>query len=109
MANLTATALLVAFLLVSVATADGRTFSVEHEEFHRADHHFVVPERATTPLICTGAHGVEAGETCDSIARRFHAGLGRAPFFRFVFLNPNINCRKLFVGQWVCIQGLLPV
>ncbi|BAD53286.1 hypothetical protein [Oryza sativa Japonica Group] len=114
MANLTATGLLVAFLFVAaVAIADGRSLSVAHEKFHGdgADHHYVAPEHATTPLplICTGVHGVEAGETCDSIARRFHAGLGRAPFFRLVSLNPNINCRELFVGQWVCIQGLLPV
>ncbi|BAS74660.1 uncharacterized protein [Oryza sativa Japonica Group] len=116
MANLTATGLLVAFLFVAaVAIADGRSLSVAHEKFHgdgaAADHHYVAPEHATTPLplICTGVHGVEAGETCDSIARRFHAGLGRAPFFRLVSLNPNINCRELFVGQWVCIQGLLPV
>ncbi|KAF0917162.1 hypothetical protein E2562_016958 [Oryza meyeriana var. granulata] len=109
MANLRATALVVAFLLVAVAIADGRSLSVAHEKFHgAADDHHTVPKRAPA-MICTRAHGVEAGETCDSIARRFHAGLGRVPFFRFVFLNPNINCRELFVGQWVCIQGLLPV
>uniref|UniRef100_J3L4Q0 LysM domain-containing protein n=1 Tax=Oryza brachyantha TaxID=4533 RepID=J3L4Q0_ORYBR len=116
MANLRATALLVAFLFVAVAVPvafpDGGSLSMAHEKAHGAAavDHYAAPKRETaaTP-ICTGVHGVVAGETCDSIARRFHAGLGRVPFFTFVSLNPNINCRGLFVGQWVCIQGFFPV
>uniref|UniRef100_A0A0D9V6I2 LysM domain-containing protein n=1 Tax=Leersia perrieri TaxID=77586 RepID=A0A0D9V6I2_9ORYZ len=103
MANLKATALLLAFLFIAVAIADGRSLSVADVETYGA--HQPAP---TAPLICTMVHGVEAGETCDSISRRFQAGLGRAPFLRFISLNPNINCRELFVGQWVCLRGLLP-
>ncbi|KAL1345685.1 hypothetical protein HN51_019401 [Arachis hypogaea] len=50
--------------------------------------------------VCSSFHGVEIGETCDTIASRFE--MSTADFLQ---LNPNINCNTMFVGQWVCVAG----
>ncbi|KAI4365088.1 hypothetical protein MLD38_021107 [Melastoma candidum] len=51
-------------------------------------------------LKCNTVHGVQDGETCFLIAKQF--GLTTA---EFVAINPNVVCKKLFVGQWVCVDG----
>ncbi|KAI4371688.1 hypothetical protein MLD38_010011 [Melastoma candidum] len=51
-------------------------------------------------LKCNSAHGVQDGETCFLIAKQFNMTTAE-----FVAINPNVVCKKLFVGQWVCIDG----
>ncbi|KAF8663916.1 hypothetical protein HU200_055256 [Digitaria exilis] len=81
MANHRAAALLIASLLVAVAIADA--------------------DAAKVPaLTCSEVHAVKVGETCFSIAQA--AGLTQEQFLGF---NPNINCEKVFIGQWVCIAA----
>jgi hypothetical protein len=61
----------------------------------------LVAKAAAVPeLTCTKVHGVQSGETCFSVGQG--AGLTQDVFLGF---NPNINCEKIFVGQWVCLQA----
>jgi hypothetical protein len=63
---------------------------------------FVVADaaRSVPVLNCQAVHGVRAGETCFAVAQA--AGLTVDQFLGF---NPNINCEKVFVGQWVCLAA----
>ncbi|KAI7999213.1 hypothetical protein LOK49_LG09G01809 [Camellia lanceoleosa] len=49
---------------------------------------------------CETVVGVESGDTCISIAK---ASQLTTDFF--LSINPNVNCKELFVGQWVCVAG----
>ncbi|OMP07861.1 Peptidoglycan-binding Lysin subgroup [Corchorus olitorius] len=51
---------------------------------------------------CVKVHGAEEGETCFSISQAFNL---TADFFNQI--NPNITCDKIFVGQWLCVNGTL--
>jgi hypothetical protein len=63
--------------------------------------HFVTdPAPAVPVLTCSTVHGVQEGETCFSVAQG--AGLTQDDFLGF---NPNINCEKVFIGQWVCLKA----
>ncbi|XP_057731771.1 uncharacterized protein LOC130946896 isoform X1 [Arachis stenosperma] len=76
-------ALIFSLLVVTVFTAESRA----------------APTAVAGP-VCSSFHGVEIGETCDTIASRFE--MSTADFLQ---LNPNINCSTMFVGQWVCVAG----
>ncbi|QCD84287.1 hypothetical protein DEO72_LG2g4639 [Vigna unguiculata] len=54
-------------------------------------------------VTCKAVHGVEEGETCTSIFQGFNLQERD-----FLLLNPNINCNFIFVGQWVCVNGVAP-
>ncbi|KAJ1285716.1 hypothetical protein BS78_03G298200 [Paspalum vaginatum] len=82
-ANHGAAALVIACLLIAaVAMADAH------------------PPAAASPLICKKAYGVRERETCFAVAQA--QGLTLKQFLLF---NPNINCNKLFIGQWVCLAA----
>ena len=68
----------------------------------RRDAHggYVVDVAAAPDLTCNTVRGVQADETCFSVAQG--AGLTQDQFLGF---NPNINCAKIFVGQWVCLDA----
>ncbi|PWA53636.1 Peptidoglycan-binding lysin domain-containing protein [Artemisia annua] len=51
-------------------------------------------------LVCNKIYGTQVGDTCFSIIEAFH--LTDAAFNTF---NPNLNCNKVFVGEWLCIDG----
>ncbi|TVU34872.1 hypothetical protein EJB05_16727, partial [Eragrostis curvula] len=88
--------LMIASLLVAASLADAR-FTVHRDEFGA----YVVSDVAAVPaLSCSKVHGVQVGETCSSVAES--AGLTQEQFLGF---NPNINCLKVFVGQWVCLAA----
>ncbi|KAM5588428.1 hypothetical protein ABKV19_006724 [Rosa sericea] len=53
-------------------------------------------------LKCDSVYGVNTGDTCFEIAEAFNLS---AEFFDSI--NPNLNCKTLFVGQWVCLDGEL--
>jgi hypothetical protein len=53
-------------------------------------------------LFCRKVYGMHERETCFAVAQA--AGLTLKQFLRF---NPNVNCRKLFIGQWVCLDAIL--
>ena len=64
---------------------------------------FAVHEEAVAAvptLSCSKVHGVQAGETCFTVAQA--EGLTQDVFLSF---NPNINCQSVFVGQWVCLAA----
>jgi hypothetical protein len=61
---------------------------------------YVVDVAAVPDLTCNTVRGVQADETCFSVAQG--AGLTQDQFLAF---NPNINCAKIFVGQWVCLDA----
>jgi hypothetical protein len=55
---------------------------------------------AAQALSCLEVHGVRAGETCFSVAL-----VGGLKLEEFLHINPNINCEKVFVGQWICLAA----
>ncbi|CAL9155951.1 unnamed protein product, partial [Musa hybrid cultivar] len=50
---------------------------------------------------CKTVYGVKSGDTCFAVAQLFHLTA-----FEFSAINPNLDCDKLFVGQWLCINGI---
>ncbi|KAI3800342.1 hypothetical protein L1987_28432 [Smallanthus sonchifolius] len=50
---------------------------------------------------CTSVVGVKNGDSCFGIAQAFQLSSG---FFEYI--NPNLNCNKLFVGEWICVDGI---
>ncbi|KAL8045890.1 hypothetical protein ABFX02_08G143200 [Erythranthe guttata] len=56
--------------------------------------------KASSKVSCDSVIGVKSGETCTEIAAKF-----KLSTTVFDAINPNINCSKIFVGQWVCIDG----
>nr|GEU98118.1 hypothetical protein [Tanacetum cinerariifolium] len=54
----------------------------------------------TTP-VCNSVISVQSGDTCFDIAQKFKLSSGL-----FDFINPNLNCKKLFVGEWICVDGI---
>ncbi|KAL6853865.1 hypothetical protein ACP4OV_019894 [Aristida adscensionis] len=82
--------LIVASLLVAAAAiADARLTAFGGSE-----------AAAGAPLTCSNVHGVAPGETCFAVGQA--AGLTEEQFLAF---NPNINCQKIFVGQWLCLAA----
>ncbi|XVF65615.1 hypothetical protein PTKIN_Ptkin09bG0263400 [Pterospermum kingtungense] len=51
----------------------------------------------STP-ICVAIHGAKKGDTCFGLAQAFNLTLDY-----FKQNNPNLDCDKIFVGQWLCI------
>uniref|UniRef100_M8CBY7 Uncharacterized protein n=1 Tax=Aegilops tauschii TaxID=37682 RepID=M8CBY7_AEGTA len=96
MANHGVAALLIASLLVAVTLADGRiTVQVQRHSVSRG-----YAAKAVPALACNKVNAVQTGDTCSSIADG--AGLAQEDFLGF---NPNINCEKIFLGQWVCLDA----
>ncbi|CAO1943404.1 unnamed protein product [Urochloa humidicola] len=103
-----AAALLIASLLVAVALAGAadarRPLRAKVTLNHLGVRHVVKPLGETAAVVpaltCSKVHGVQQGETCFSIAQG--TGLTQDNFLAF---NPNINCQKLFIGQWVCLAA----
>ena len=52
------------------------------------------------PVICSSVIGVKSGDTCFDIANNF-----KLSSKAFESINPNLNCDKLFVGEWICVKG----
>ncbi|KAL8192519.1 hypothetical protein R6Q57_027704 [Mikania cordata] len=50
---------------------------------------------------CTSVVGVKSGDSCFAITQAFKLSAG---FFDYI--NPNLNCNKLFVGEWICVDGI---
>ncbi|KVH96945.1 Peptidoglycan-binding lysin domain-containing protein [Cynara cardunculus var. scolymus] len=57
-------------------------------------------QKAKSVIVCSQVTGVEVGDDCTTISQSFKMSLGA-----FLAINPNINCEKIFVGQWVCVDG----
>ncbi|PWA52532.1 lysM domain-containing protein [Artemisia annua] len=53
-----------------------------------------------TPF-CVKVIGVKSGDTCFDIAQKFKMSTRS-----FHGVNPNLNCKKLFVGEWICVSGV---
>ncbi|KAL6845441.1 hypothetical protein ACP4OV_024936 [Aristida adscensionis] len=87
-----AAALLIASLLVAIAVADAR------HTVHGGAQAPATP--ISIDLVCTKVHGVQPGETCFAAAQA-----AKLTLEQFLEFNPNINCRKLFVGQWICLSA----
>ncbi|OIT36754.1 hypothetical protein A4A49_60220 [Nicotiana attenuata] len=51
-------------------------------------------------LVCSKIYGANIEDTCFSIMRNFSV----IPEV-FTTFNPNLNCDKMFVGQWICLDG----
>ncbi|MFS8032892.1 putative LysM domain-containing protein [Helianthus anomalus] len=85
--NKTIINMLIVFVFVSIlTTTQGETISVD------------------TPIkipFCTSVIGVKSGDTCYGIAHKF-----KLSSTLFNSINPNLNCNKLFVGEWICIGGI---
>ncbi|KAL4188952.1 hypothetical protein AMTRI_Chr08g163010 [Amborella trichopoda] len=78
--------LFVVALLLRVSEAHARSF----KGFERL---------ASQTLDCDQVFGVRQNDTCFSVTQLFN--LTKTAFDG---LNPNLNCDKLFVGQWLCIK-----
>ncbi|CAI9292672.1 unnamed protein product [Lactuca saligna] len=75
------------FLFVGIMTTiEGRTVSLD----------FTIP----VPF-CSSVISVKNGDTCFGIAQKFKMS---SEFFDII--NPNLNCNKLFIGEWICVDGL---
>ncbi|KAF7031097.1 hypothetical protein CFC21_042480 [Triticum aestivum] len=98
MANHGAAALLIASLLVvAVTLADAKITG----QLQRGSINGVYAlTKAVPALTCNKVSAVQTGETCSSLAES--AGLSQEDFLGF---NPNINCVRIFVGQWVCLDA----
>ncbi|KAK8510381.1 hypothetical protein V6N12_011750 [Hibiscus sabdariffa] len=57
--------------------------------------------KAFTPT-CVSIYGQQEGDTCFSISQAFNLTVDA-----FLQLNPNLNCDKIFVGEWLCVNGFL--
>ncbi|XP_055822354.1 lysM domain-containing protein ARB_03442-like [Solanum dulcamara] len=51
-------------------------------------------------LICSKIYGANIGDTCFSIMQQFSVTAEA-----FTTFNPNLNCEKMFVGEWICLDG----
>ncbi|KAM3301744.1 hypothetical protein P3S67_016246 [Capsicum chacoense] len=51
---------------------------------------------------CRRIYAAQAGDTCESIIELFN--LTDQDFSSY---NPNLNCDKIFVGEWLCTNGTL--
>ncbi|CAN4103379.1 unnamed protein product [Withania somnifera] len=51
-------------------------------------------------LICSKIYGANVGDTCFRIMQRFSVTPEA-----FASFNPNLNCNKMFVGEWICLDG----
>ncbi|KAL8234327.1 hypothetical protein R6Q59_020427 [Mikania micrantha] len=52
-------------------------------------------------LVCDKIYGTQPGDTCFSIIEAFK--LTTAAFTAF---NPNLNCDKVFAGEWLCLDAI---
>ncbi|KAF7847921.1 hypothetical protein BT93_L2447 [Corymbia citriodora subsp. variegata] len=77
---------LVLFLLLSVSTA----------REVRSSGPIPIPIR----IECTSVYGVKIGDTCLAVEQMFNLTTAK-----FEEINPNLNCKALFVGQWLCTDG----
>ncbi|KAK8664803.1 hypothetical protein V6N13_084577 [Hibiscus sabdariffa] len=57
------------------------------------------PKGAEGPT-CNAVHGVVDGDTCFDMSNTFNLSTA---FFESI--NPNLDCKSLFVGQWICVAG----
>ncbi|XP_016899229.1 lysM domain-containing protein ARB_00327-like [Cucumis melo] len=62
----------------------------------------VVAAEPSLELQCNKAYGVKSGDTCFALAHTFKLSTDH-----FNFINPNLNCSALFVGQWLCVNAFL--
>ena len=100
MANHAAAALLIVSLLVAVTLADARiTLQVQGGGMKEGNAAMTFV-KSVPALTCNKVSAVQTGETCSSLAES--AGLSQEDFLGF---NPNINCVRIFVGQWVCLDA----
>ncbi|PIA34386.1 hypothetical protein AQUCO_03800180v1 [Aquilegia coerulea] len=53
-------------------------------------------------VYCSKVLGVQNGDTCFDIAQSLNL---TAKVFNSI--NPGINCTDLFIGQWICISGVV--
>ncbi|KAK4368520.1 hypothetical protein RND71_012312 [Anisodus tanguticus] len=51
-------------------------------------------------LTCSKIYGTNIGDTCFSIMQQFSVTSEA-----FTTFNPNLNCDKMFVGEWICLDG----
>ncbi|KAM3395515.1 hypothetical protein P3S68_004521 [Capsicum galapagoense] len=52
--------------------------------------------------ICNKIYGAQSGDTCVSIIRKF-----KLTAEGFSSINPNLDCEKIFIGQWLCLDGVI--
>ncbi|XP_070004270.1 secreted LysM effector Lys2-like [Nicotiana sylvestris] len=60
-----------------------------------------VTGKSNATLVCNSTYGAEIGDTCFDVAEKF-----KLTAVEFGALNPNINCDAIFVGQWLCVDGI---
>ncbi|KAL8268140.1 hypothetical protein R6Q59_001938 [Mikania micrantha] len=59
-------------------------------------------QKPDSVVTCNQVIGAKAGDDCTSISTSVKLGLDS-----FLAINPNINCLSIFVGQWVCVDGIV--
>ncbi|CAK9320984.1 unnamed protein product [Citrullus colocynthis] len=64
----------------------------------------VAEAEAGLELQCNKVYGVKNGDTCFDLAQKFKLSTEH-----FNFINPNLNCSSLFIGQWLCLNALLTI
>ncbi|KAK8510387.1 hypothetical protein V6N13_100414 [Hibiscus sabdariffa] len=53
-------------------------------------------------VLCLTIYAQKEGDTCSTISDAFNLNI-----HSFMALNPNLNCDKIFVGEWLCVDGLV--
>ncbi|KAK2985929.1 hypothetical protein RJ640_008145 [Escallonia rubra] len=66
-----------------------------------ADSRFIGIGFTKVPPICSKVHGAQIGDTCFSVAKTFNLTTED-----FNGINPNLDCTRIFVGEWLCVNGL---
>ncbi|KAL5730678.1 hypothetical protein ACHQM5_003475 [Ranunculus cassubicifolius] len=65
-----------------------------------ADASFFERKPPATTTQCNKAFGARLGDSCFSIQQLFKI----EPAI-FTAINPNLECNKIFPGQWICTNG----
>ncbi|KAI4371689.1 hypothetical protein MLD38_010012 [Melastoma candidum] len=57
------------------------------------------PPNKSHLMECGFLYNVKSGDLCHNLIRKFNITMAA-----FLTINPNLDCQKLFVGQWLCVQ-----
>ncbi|KAF9588328.1 hypothetical protein IFM89_008758 [Coptis chinensis] len=86
--NMIMNLILVIALFIAVSKAEGAFLGIRF------------PKKAASTPQCESVFGVRSGDTCLAISQMFNMTAQL-----FSDLNPNLQCNKLFVGQWICTRA----
>ncbi|KAL3741952.1 hypothetical protein ACJRO7_017433 [Eucalyptus globulus] len=55
--------------------------------------------RVPSMIYCVSVYGVKSGDTCFACQNLTTSSFDK--------ITPNLNCKALFVGQWLCVKAVI--